>query len=251
MPAPILIGHRGSPTVKPENTIASFKEALDNGVNSIEFDVRAALDDIVVIHDGSVNRTTDGFGHVAEKTVAEIKELKSRGEPISTLEEVLEAFGDKCLKIFIEIKDTTEDIEEKVLRVIADSLENYDPIVIISFWPDILARVKELQPEIETGLLFQSLKRSKALLALTERIETDYLIGGRAMLLKRNAHVVTAAKERRFKVIGFGINSPRLVERAKILELDGIITDLPCVLQGIPAEPEILENLVDDGYIWE
>ncbi len=233
----ILIGHRGSPTIKPENTIASFKEALDEGMNSIELDVRAALDGIVVMHDCSVNRTTNGAGTVASLTLEKIAQLKSREESVPTLGEALKFLSSRCHKIFIEIKSEELDIEERVLEVVANSLKNYDSVVITSFYPDILARVKELQPELETGIIFHFLKRYKSLLAIHERIETDYLIGGGAML--QMSHFVTEAKCRHFKLIVFDISSRGMFKRAEKLGLDGIITDLPHVLREISIDTDL------------
>ncbi|MEM2727493.1 MAG: glycerophosphodiester phosphodiesterase family protein, partial [Candidatus Bathyarchaeia archaeon] len=127
----LRIGHRGAKGYEPENTILSFKRALELGVNAIEFDVRRTKDgEIVVIHDAEVDRTTNGKGLVGELTLSEIKSLSTeKGEKIPTLEEALD-FLDRKSKIFIEIKEV--GIEEKVLEIVRrKGLE--DNVIIISF----------------------------------------------------------------------------------------------------------------------
>ena len=117
---PLLIGHRGAAGLAPENTMPSFREAVERwAVDMIELDVRASADGhCVVIHDDTVDRTTDGTGPVAEKTLAELRSLdagyrftdddgahpfRGRGLTIPTLEEVLAAFPDTRFTIEVKI----------------------------------------------------------------------------------------------------------------------------------------------------
>src|SRR4030066_2090571 len=88
----LRIGHRGARAYEPENTLRSFREALEIGVDAVEFDVRKTRDNhLVVIHDADVKRTTNGKGLVADLTLKEIKDLSTgKGEKIPTLEEALE-----------------------------------------------------------------------------------------------------------------------------------------------------------------
>ena len=91
----LLISHRGASHYEPENTLRSFRKALEMGSSAIEFDVRKSCDGrLVVIHDSKVDRTTDGKGAVSGKTLDELKSLDAGcGERIPTLEEVFENFG--------------------------------------------------------------------------------------------------------------------------------------------------------------
>jgi glycerophosphoryl diester phosphodiesterase len=148
----LKVGHRGARAYEPENTLRSFKKALELGVDAVELDVRKTKDnEIVVIHDADVKRTADGEGLVSNLTLREIKTLSSeKNEKIPTLEEALD-FLNKKVKVFIELKEA--GIEEQVVSLVKkkDLLKN---IVIVSFLEDALKKVKEIDPEVETGLIY-------------------------------------------------------------------------------------------------
>ena len=101
----LKIGHRGACGYEPENTLRSFKKALDLGVDTIELDVHKTKDEAtVVIHDEKVDKTTNGTGFVADKSLEEIKKLDAgKGEKIPTLEEVLDLVNRKA-QVNIELK---------------------------------------------------------------------------------------------------------------------------------------------------
>ena len=103
---PIIIGHRGASAYAPENTLAAFNLALDQGADAVELDAKLSLDgEIVVIYDPTLERTTDSKGLVNSKTFAELKKLDAgsyfssqfRGEKIPALREVFEAVGGKII----------------------------------------------------------------------------------------------------------------------------------------------------------
>ncbi len=102
----LRIGHRGAKAYAPENTLASFKKALEIGVDAVELDVRKTKDtQLVVIHDADVKRTTNGEGLVNDFTLKEIKSFDAGGgEKIPTFEEALD-FLDKKVKVFVELKE--------------------------------------------------------------------------------------------------------------------------------------------------
>lgn len=101
-----LIGaHRGAMGYAPENTIAAFQTAVEQGTWRIECDVRRTADGaLVMLHDETVDRTTDGSGRVADLTFAELRQLSSQGEPVPTLSETLEFARDR-VRLLVEIKD--------------------------------------------------------------------------------------------------------------------------------------------------
>jgi len=152
----IKIAHRGASAYEPENTLRSFERAIELKADMIELDVRYSLDrHLVVLHDAKVDRTTDGTGLVALKTLSELKELDAgKGEQIPTLEEVLE-FGIGRTKFVIELKEN--GVEDKVVDLINKN-NLLEDVFIISFKPMRLKMIKELEPKIKTGLiLFASL----------------------------------------------------------------------------------------------
>ena len=103
---PAIIAHRGDKTHAPENTMAAFKMAAENGADAIEFDVKLTADGrVIVLHDQTVNRTTNGTGRISQLPFAAVRELdagawfseKFRGERIPTLDEVFETVGKRCI----------------------------------------------------------------------------------------------------------------------------------------------------------
>ena len=147
----VKIAHRGASAYEPENTMASFKKALDMNADLIEFDVRASQDSrLVVIHDKKVDRTTDGRGYVGHKTLSELKELDAgSGESIPTLEEVCAEFGGKT-RFAIELKEN--GAEDKIVNLIKRHGLEQDCFVI-SFKPGRLKVIKHLEPSVRTGLI--------------------------------------------------------------------------------------------------
>jgi len=163
------IAHRGASKVTPENTIVAFERALALGADGIEFDVmKCASGEIVVFHDPEVDRMTDGTGPVAKKTLDELKELDAAGEfhnevgrvEIPTLDEALDYLGTDTL-IDIEIKserrrtDGTEHIVVDTVRRHA----LHDNVLVSSFNPAVLRRVRRLDPELPRALVFSPNER--------------------------------------------------------------------------------------------
>lgn len=147
----VKIAHRGASAYEPENTLASFKKAIDMNADMIEFDVRCTQDSqLVVIHDKKVDRTTDGSGLVGHKTLSELKELDAgNGEKIPTLDEVLELFRGKT-RFAIELKEN--GVEDKIVKQIKKHGLEEDSFVI-SYRPNRLKVIKYLEPSIKTGLI--------------------------------------------------------------------------------------------------
>ncbi len=118
--SPELIGHRGAPRERPENTLASFLRALDLGADAVELDVHATRDGVVVVHHDFVPRAESsvaalGGRPIAELTAADLGTFQVAGEPIPTLASVLEAIGGRAT-VYVEIKG--RDIEEAVIATI-------------------------------------------------------------------------------------------------------------------------------------
>jgi len=221
----LRIGHRGARAYEPENTLRSFRKALEIGVDAIEFDVRKTRDDhIVVIHDADVKRTTNGKGLVADLKLAEIKKLSTeKGEKIPTLEEALE-FIDGKVKILIELKE--QGYEENVLSTVhSKKLEKN--VIISSFLEPALKKTRELNKTIETGLIYA--KHPNPIKAALE-LKANYLIS-----LYRFTHTanVEKAHENGLKVIVWTINT--LEEAAEYVKkgVDGIATDKPDIFNSL------------------
>ena len=159
----LLFGHRGAPHFEPENTIPSFLRAISDGCNAIELDVHRTRDGhLVVFHDDTLERITNGTGRVAEHTLAELKALnaaaiwKGRQEQIPTLQEVVDALPKRVIFNF-EIKDfsffSEQRIELELIRFIRDN-NMRDRVVLSSFNPLNIWRVKMADAKIFTALLW-------------------------------------------------------------------------------------------------
>jgi len=222
----LRIGHRGARAYAPENTLASFGKAIEIGVDAVELDVRKTKDNkIVIIHDADVKRTTNGEGLVSELTLKEIKNLSTDIEKIPTLEETLD-FLDKKVKVFVELKEV--GIEEQVLSIVhAKSLEKN--VVITSFLEDALKKVRELDKDIETGLIYA--KHTNPIKAALE-LKANYLFA-----LYRFTHTanVQKAHENGLKVVVWTINTPEEVEEYAKKGVDGIASDKPDILMRVNA----------------
>ena len=163
LPRPIVFAHRGARTEAPENTLAAFELAIAQGADAIELDARLTADGhIVVLHDANLDRTTNGKGRVAQKTLAELQAVdagspfseKYRGEKIPLLEEVFDAIGKKTF-INVELKNyttPTDDLVERVCDlVVRCGLQ--DRIIFSSFLALNLKKARRFLPGVPRGLL--------------------------------------------------------------------------------------------------
>jgi glycerophosphoryl diester phosphodiesterase len=159
---PIVAAHRGVPSIAPENTMSSYKLSYDLGADMIETDVKRTKDGhLVIMHDDTVDRTTNGTGRVGNLTLDQIRALDAgikfgpefEGEKVPTFKEFLQEFKGKDIVLLVELKDT--GIEEQVIKEIEE--ENMvDQVVIQSFYLSSMTRINELKPEIPVGYLFSA-----------------------------------------------------------------------------------------------
>jgi glycerophosphoryl diester phosphodiesterase len=158
---PIIVAHRGNSSLAPENTLAAFERAITDGASWIEMDVRFTADSrIAIIHDPTVNRTTNGEGRVCEMTLAELKELDSGSwfdprfstEKIPTLEEAVEKIEGRS-RINFEIKEPPEDVTaERIVNILREH-EVLDQGLISSFSIEALLTIRQFAPHAALGLI--------------------------------------------------------------------------------------------------
>jgi glycerophosphoryl diester phosphodiesterase len=164
--APLVLGHRGASFDAPQNTIAAFTLAREMGADGVELDTSLSNDGVpIVIHDLSLDKTTNGTGPVGLLTVKELKELdagsshsaKYAGEQIPTLEEVFEAIGPDMI-VNVELKSVSmvaNGLEPAVLDVIRRH-NALNRVIISSFNPFALRRFRKLAPDIPMGYLYSA-----------------------------------------------------------------------------------------------
>ena len=152
----LLGGHRGNPAQHPENTLASYRSAIELGCDMVECDVHLTADgELAVIHDHTLERTTDGTGMVGARTLAELRELDlGGGERMPLLEEVLELCRDR-VGLVIETKQNPipyPGLEEKLATTLRES-GMADQVSVISFHHGCIRRLKEIAPELDAGII--------------------------------------------------------------------------------------------------
>jgi glycerophosphoryl diester phosphodiesterase len=147
-----IMGHRGAKDYEPENTLRSIRRALDLGVHAVEIDLHLSRDGrLVVIHDATVDRTTNGKGRVADLTWKELHRLDAGlGEVIPSLEEVTALVQGRA-HLFIELKDRQA---VKPLAAFFKLHKLFEEAHVISFWHPSLKELRGLEPNIRTGVLF-------------------------------------------------------------------------------------------------
>ena len=152
----LKIGHRGAKAYVAENTIESMDHALSVGANGLEFDVHACKSgELVIIHDFTLDRTTNGNGEVTMQMWDDLKLLKvEENYRIPTLQEVLKIYGQKCF-INIELKGlNTSEATAKILNELLDAgFLNLENIVVSSFQKNELFQLKKISPEIPLAVL--------------------------------------------------------------------------------------------------
>jgi glycerophosphoryl diester phosphodiesterase len=163
LPQPVIFAHRGASAHAPENTVAAFELALEQGADGIELDVKLSADgEVVVIHDPTVDRTTGSHGRVKDMALADLRALdagsffsaKFQGERIPTLGEVFEAVG-KRMFINVELTNynTPRDHLVESVCMLVKKFGMQKRVLFSSFLPANLSTARKYLPEVPTGLL--------------------------------------------------------------------------------------------------
>ena len=241
VPVPLVIAHRGASAAAPENTIAAFERALTDGADAIQLDVHLSRDDHpVVIHDPTLERTTNGSGPVRGHTMRELKRLDAgawrgaafAGQRLQTLQEVLERFRGRT-KFWIELKggpDLYPDVEERIVGL----LEVYDVIdeaLVQTFDPAALARLRAFSRELNLG----------AVLARAP-LDVDRDVPPAANAVCPSAEILGAPEREAIRRSGrqchvWTVNEPALMDRLVEWNVSGIITDRPGLLRARLGRP--------------
>lgn len=204
--------------VEPENTLRSFVAAQQAGLDLIELDLHLSKDGaLVVMHDADVDRTTDGTGPIAEKTLAELRALDAgRGERVPVFEEVLDAVRSP---LQAEIKDVA------AARALAEVMIRRDlvgRVEVLSFHDEAIAEIARLVPGVRTALVASRYG--------VDVVDRATAVGATTLVLnirRLTLEVVERARKADLRIIGWVVNTQDHLRLVRALGLDGATTDYP------------------------
>ncbi|GAA4280720.1 glycerophosphodiester phosphodiesterase [Gaetbulibacter aestuarii] len=221
----LKIGHRGARGYVAENTLPSFQKAIDLGADGIELDVHVcASGALVVFHDFTLGRVTNGKGKISNFTLKELKKLKVlKNFQIPTLVEVLDLVDKKCfVNVELKGKGTAEEACDIIETYVLKKGWSYSDFIISSFKEDLLKKAFQHNKNIPLAVLTEtSLKKA---LTFAETINAK-AINPDFNLLSEDA--VNQIHKKGFKINVWTVNEPSDIERMKTFGVDGIITDFP------------------------
>ncbi|GAA3726008.1 MULTISPECIES: glycerophosphodiester phosphodiesterase family protein [Flavobacterium] len=221
----LKIAHRGAKAYEPENTLQAFQKALNLNSDGIELDVQLSSDGhIIVIHDETIDRTTNGKGLVGDFTLAELESFLIDGKyQIPTLIEVFDLVDKKCL-INIELKGlgTAPKVVSLIEEYISKKDWNYNHFIISSFEWNMLEETSNLNPNIPIGVLTE--ENVETALAFAEKIKAKAIHPDFNLLNNEN---VQQMQEKGFLVLPWTVNTEEDIQKVKSYQVNGIISDNP------------------------
>lgn len=235
-----IIAHRGASGYAPENTLAAFQKALELGADMIECDIHATQDgELVVIHDETIDRTTNDTGYVKDYTLSELKQFEIfyrndafRNERIPTLREVI-ALTKGQAKLVIEVKTCPvfyPGIEKKLVNMI-EREQLVAESLVIAFYHPTLREINRLNPAIQTGILYVG--------GLVEPWAAADAVGATALHPQyeyAQPDMIAEARRRGYRVHPWTIDRPEDLRQWLDYGVDGITTDFPDRLAALLRE---------------
>ena len=218
-----IMGHRGAAACEPENTLRSIRTALAMGVAAVEIDVQLTKDgELAVIHDGTVDRTTNGKGAVSDFTLAELKGLDAgKGETIPSLAEVVAEVVGRA-HLIVELKHPEA---APALLKFFQARDIFEAAHVISFWHPVLRSLREKEPRLRTGVLMVGCPADPVGLARAAGAEALVLHYGYVV-----PELAAAAHAAGLLVYIWNIDDVETVKPYLAMNLDGIGSNRPDVL---------------------
>ncbi len=219
------IGHRGAKGHQPENTLPSFQKAFSQNADGIELDVHICkTGEVVVIHDFTVDRTTNGTGLISEFSLADLKKLKIEKQfQIPTLEEVLEIVpSGKLINIELKGKNTAKPIVKIIENAIAKNQFSNNNFLISSFDHEQLRQAFCLNSKLNFGVLTED--DLETAMEVAREILAKAIHPHFSLLTEQNVQEI---QKQGFKIFPWTVNETEDIERIKDYKVNGIITDFP------------------------
>ena len=221
----LKIGHRGAKGLVAENTLESIQKALDIGVDMIEIDVhKCTSGELWVIHDFTLDRTTDGSGEIAKRTAEVISKLRIEGRyKIPLLTEVLDLIEGKCM-INIELKglNTAEPLSKVVKQRVASGKWKYSDFIISSFQKNELFETRKLDEKVPIAVLSKA--SVPEAIELGKRLKASAIHPSLGIITRDNTKL---SQDAGFKVNVWTVNEREDIRRMIDFGVDGIISDYP------------------------
>lgn len=222
----MIIAHRGGKALGPENTIGTMKKGLAAGAHAIELDVHCSFNnEPVVIHDATIDRTTNGEGEVAKMSLPTIQQyMTDEGERVPSLLQVLDAFGTSNATFFIELKHPKAAMP--TAKIVDHYIKNkgygMHQLVIVSFFHQLLVQIHQEYPKLVTGASLKSIPESLA--ACGEFTGSRYVLADIDVLTEA---FIADAHSKRLKVLTWPCDDAGCIAKARAFKVDGIITADP------------------------
>jgi glycerophosphoryl diester phosphodiesterase len=242
---PAVVAHRGASSTRPENTLASFEEAIRLGARIVEFDVRLSREGVpVVMHDPAVDRTTDGTGFVHELTAPEISSLRVDGTSrVPTLDEVLAALSGRAAAA-IEIKNIPGDpafdpAREPIVEAVHAGLGRVafgGPVLVISFNPKSIGASKAMAPGVPTGFLTTDLVDPREALAFAVAQGHDMVLPGTRASIPAGAAFVEEVHAAGVRAGTWTVDDPETVRMLFDRGFDAVASNDPAMALDVLAE---------------
>lgn len=257
---PLIIAHRGASAIAPENTLAAFQKAIDDGADGIEFDVRLTGDgEAIVFHDADLKRIAGRDEKIIDLSLEELGKIDAgswfnrafprtadesfSSETIPALREVLELLKDFRGLIYIELKCKEREVEPLVKAVCREIGGSHllPQIIVKSFRLQVIPEIRRLCDGVATAALFAPkimtmLRKEKYLLKIAQEFRADQISLHYTLVSRK---FMTKAEKRGFPIAVWTIDNPRFVRRAFDLGIRAVITNNPANL--LAKKREILQ----------
>ena len=256
---PLVIAHRGASVAAPENTIAAFTRAIADGADGFELDVRLSLDGVpVVIHDQTLRRTGLRREAVAGMTAGQLREVDvgswfNRAHPkharseyarecVPTLDQVFTLFQDRDVRLYVELKTGAGEGFADLTQAVAQSIKEHrlhSRTVAVSFEFAALVRIKQIDPAIRTGALFEPKRDLTTVVRKQQMIDATIKHGANEILLHRSIAgraAVTLAIDNALSVVVWTVDDPKWIRRARSLGIHALIANNPGKMRGAIKE---------------
>ncbi|GKS56515.1 glycerophosphoryl diester phosphodiesterase [Nitrospira sp.] len=216
----LRIGHRGARGHEPENTLAAIEKGIALHAHMVEFDVQPTQDgELVLLHDATVDRTTNGHGRIADLTWHDVRRLKAAGNhPLPLLADALRVASGRT-GVMIEVK--AEGIARDMVRIVRDS-QFSGPVIYASFLHDQLVEIRRAEPQAYTLALMEAIPVNRTAFA-TDAQATHVGLAFESL----TPSFLAALHAKSLRVFVYTVNERADIQTAKAMGVDGIISDFP------------------------